>query len=84
MPSILGIPRDPRMPGDVLGAVDVILEHVKGAPMTPTVAPGISCWEPIAVEIVVTIAVAGARPTIAFCFSFVLFWCNILSGLGTF
>jgi hypothetical protein len=31
MPSMLGIPRDLRMADDVLGAVDVILEHVKGA-----------------------------------------------------
>jgi hypothetical protein len=29
MPLVPGIPQDPRVAGDVLGAVDVILEHVK-------------------------------------------------------
>jgi hypothetical protein len=31
LPPIPGIPRDPRMAGDVLQAVDVILERVKEA-----------------------------------------------------
>jgi hypothetical protein len=31
MPPILGIPQDPCMASDVLGAVDIILQHVKEA-----------------------------------------------------
>jgi hypothetical protein len=52
--------------------------------MTLAVAPRIRRLEPVAIVIAVTVAVTGARPAITFCFSFVLFWCNILSGLGAF
>jgi hypothetical protein len=39
--------------------------------MTPSMVPGIKHREPITVIITVTVAVAGARPAIIFCFSFV-------------
>jgi hypothetical protein len=68
MPPVPRIPPDLCTASDILGAVDVMLEQGK-RPMTPAMATGMRHWDPIAI----IITIAGARPAITCCFSFVLF-----------